>query len=619
MRSPDEVLALYTERLRYYTPVHAAMRAISDIYEGTATVNLPDMDRDEAPSVPNLLAQGVDQMAGRVASVTPQVSFASDNPGQRTADRRAATARRTVQGWWQVDRMRLKQKQRARHILAYAWGPATLRFNPKVHRPTWEVRNPLETYPNPETINGTFLPNDTIFAYRRTIGWLIANGYLGQVMALLGPTGIRDAKRDADLLMLEYVDPDGRMLILTGQVGTHTHDLPWSTRPASSTGAVLCDFSETRGIMTASVPARIALNRPSGQFDGMVGMYYAQAKLMALEVIAVEKGIFPDTYLEGRPGETPRFLDGPHDGRSGAINVVTGGSIREIQTAPGYMTNQTIDRIERGQRLTSGIPAEFGGESTSNIRTGRRGDAVLSAVIDFPVGDIQDIFAYALVDEDKAAIALAKEFDGSASRTIWVGQGAEARKVTYVANEVFVTDEHTVTYPVSGADQNALMVGLGQRVGLGTLSKESSAYLDPFVESPELEHDRIVKEGLEAALMSGIQQKAASGELPPLVVAKVMTLVANDKMELADALDKVTKDAMAAAQEAQATTPPGEPGMAQTPEQQMAPAAAQGLTGSAIPGANQTQTSLADLISRLRRPEAAKNGPAPQPTTVGVA
>ena len=414
MRSPDEVLALYTERLRFYTPVHAAMRAISDIYEGTATINLPDMDRDESPSVPNLLAQGVDQMAGRVASVTPQVSFASDNPGQRTADRRAATARRTVQGWWQVDRLRLKNKQRARHILAYAWGPTTLRFDHKLHRPTWEVRSPLETYPNPETINGTFLPNDVIFAYRRSIGWLCTNGYMGQVMALLGPNGIRDAKRDADLLMLEYVDPDGRMLILTGQTGSYTHDLPWSTRPASSTGAVLCEYGETRGVMTASVPTRIALNRPSGQFDGMVGMYYAQAKLMALEVIAVEKGIFPDTYLVGRQNETPRFLDGPHDGRSGAINVVTGGDVREVQTAPGYMTNQTIDRIERGQRLTAGIPQEFGGESTSNIRTGRRGDSVLSAVIDFPVGDIQDIFSYALMDEDKAAIALAKEFDGSA-------------------------------------------------------------------------------------------------------------------------------------------------------------------------------------------------------------
>jgi hypothetical protein len=613
MRSPDEVLALYTERLRYYTPVHAAMRAISDIYEGTATINLPDMDREETPSVPNLLAQGVDQMAGRVASVTPMVSFASDNPGQRLADRRAQTARRTVQGWWQVDRMRLKQKQRARHILAYAWGPTTLRFDAKLHRPTWEVRNPLETFPNPETINGSFLPMDTIFAYRRTIGWLVTHGYLGQVMALLGPSGIRDAKRDADMLMLEYVDSDGRMLLLTGLPGSHNFDLPWSTRPDGKTGAVLCDYSDTRGVMTASVPTRIALNRPSGQFDGMVGMYYTQAKLMALEVIAVEKGIFPDTYLEGRPGETPRIIDGPHDGRSGAINVVIGGSIREIQTTPGYMTNQTIDRIERGQRLTSGIPQEFGGESTSNIRTGRRGDAVLSAVIDFPVGDIQDIFAYALVDEDKAAIALAKQFDGSASRTIWVGQGAEARKVTYVANEVFTHDEHTVTYPVSGADQNALMVGLGQRVGLGTLSKESSAYLDPFVESPELEHDRIVKEGLEAALMSGIQQKAATGELPPLVMAKLMMLVANDKMELAEAMDKVTKDAMAAAQEQQAAAPPGQPGQAQTPEQQMAPAAAQGMTGSAIPGANPTQTSLADLISRIRRPQAAQQQMAQTP------
>lgn len=265
---------------------------------------------------------------------------------------------------------------------------------------------------------------------------------------------------------------------------------------------------------TVTVPQRLGLEESSGQFNSMVGMYYQQAKLMALEVLAVERGIFPDTYLESRPGEIGRFVEGPYDGRSGNVNVVTGGSIRELATQPGYMTPQTIDRIERAQRLTAGIPQEFGGESTSNIRTGRRGDAVLSAVIDFPVAEAQEIMANAILDEDRAAIALSKHYAGGSEKTLYVGTGNAARTVTYRPREVFDTVEHTVAYAAVGADLNNLIMGLGQRVGMGIMSKKSAAALDPFIDNPEVEHDTIIVEGLEAAMLSGLQQQAATGAIP---------------------------------------------------------------------------------------------------------
>jgi len=122
----------------------------------------------------------------------------------------------------------------------------------------------------------------------------------------------------------------------------------------------------------------------------------------------LKKGIFPDTYLVSRPGETGRFLDGPHDGRTGMVNVIAGGDIKEVVSSPGYLTNPTIDRLERNQRVTAGIPAEFGGEAGSNIRTGRRGDAVLSAVIDYPVAEAQETFGFALQEENEVAIELCK-------------------------------------------------------------------------------------------------------------------------------------------------------------------------------------------------------------------
>jgi hypothetical protein len=333
----------------------------------------------------------------------------------------------------------------------------------------------------------------------------------------------------------------------------------------------------------------------------MIGMYYQQAKLMALEVIAVEKGIFPDTYLVSRPGEVGRFLDGPHDGRTGMVNIIAGGDIRDVQAQPGYLTNPTIDRLERNQRVTAGIPQEFGGESGSNIRTGRRGDAVLSAVIDYPVAEAQEAFAYSLQEENKIAIALAKAWDGDTPRTLFIGTGNATKPVTYIANKTFETDEHIVSYPAAGSDLNSLIIGIGQRVGLGIMSKETAATLDPYIDNPETEHDAIIAEGLEQALMAGIQQQTSSGAIPPLVISKVMKLVRDDKMELAEAFNKVTEDAMAEKdQEEMSATPQGLAADA-TIAAMAGPQAGGPGAPAAVQGPNPSQQNLGALLSTLRR------------------
>lgn len=603
MRSAAEILSLYQERLRYYQPIHAAMASIEAIYNGETVVDLPDMNREEAASVPNLLGQGVDQMAGRISSVIPQVTFASMDPGKRTSDRRASTASATITGWWEEDILPMKMKQRARHLISYGMAPAVVRYCPVRKKPTWDVRNPMEAFPSLDRLPGSTQPADVIFAYQRTVAWLRSKGYEIPVAEVTGSHGTR---HDTLLTILEYVDPDGIRLVVAGHNDPEAYRFGWSAYQPGLQAvqrAAILETVDTDGIMTASVPTRLTLSRMGGQFDSMAGMYYTQAKLMALEVLAVEKGVFPDTYLESRPGEIGRFIDGPYDGRTGNINIVAGGTIREQQTAPGYMTPQTIDRLERNQRVTAGIPAEFGGESATNVRTGRRGDAVLSAVIDFPVAEAQEVLAYGLIAEDKAAIGLAKRFDKGEARRIFVGVGNSRKPVTYIAEDVFKTDEHMVSYPVVGTDMNSLIIGLGQRVGMGIMSKETAAELDPFIADAEQEHDRIIAESLEQSLVAGIQQQAASGSIPPMVLAKVMTLVKNDKMELAEAMTKVTEDAMKAEQAKQQAAMAGQ-AAEPTVEQAMAPGAA-ALTGSPIPGATQGTQDLGALLSALRRPQMA--------------
>lgn len=607
MKSVDEILALYKQRVNFYGPLHSKMRLIQSIYNGTAEIPLPDMERSEVPAVPNLLASGVDQMAGRIASVTPNVIFAEKNTN-RSEKRRVGTASRVVTGWWQSDRLMMKMKQRSRHLIAYGMSPVVIRWNAKDRRPTWHVRHPLETFPSTDLVPGQVQPTDCIFAYRRSVAWLRSMGYGPQVAQV---TGKWDMPQDASMLLIEYVDADGTQLILTSY--SEGNDITSMWESTGKMRGVVLEYVETYGMeMPTTVPMRITLDGAAGQFDNMIGMYFMQARLMALETIAVEKGIFPDTYIVSRPGEVGRIIDGPHDGRTGLINIIAGGDIRTEQPQPGYLTNPTIDRLERNQRVTAGIPAEFGGESSSNIRTGRRGDAVLSAVIDFPVAEAQETFAFALEEENEIAIDMAKKYAGSSTMTIYVGTGNATKAVTYSPNQVFPDADHVVSYPAAGTDVNSLIIGLGQRIGLGIMSKETAASLDPFIDNPEVEHDRIIAEGLEQALVASIQQQAAGGQIPPLVLAKVMQLVKSDRLEIAEALQKVTDDAAEeqrrAEEEAAAQAGMGGGGM--SPEQAMAGATmgammgpeAAAQVGSPIPGAGQGMEDLGALLGSLRRP-----------------
>ena len=107
-----------------------------------------------------------------------------------------------------------------------------------------------------------------------------------------------------------------------------------------------------------------------------------------------------------------------------------------------------------------------------------------------------------------------------------------------------------------------------------------------------------VTEGLEQALMSGLQQQAAAGQIPPLVLAKLISLVGGDKMELPEALNQVMEDAKAQAEADAAAQQQGS-----AADQAMAtagPAAVAGMPSIAGPSPN--QQNLAGLMARLRQP-----------------
>ena len=224
-----------------------------------------------------------------------------------------------------------------------------------------------------------------------------------------------------------------------------------------------------------------------------------------------------------------------------------------------------LDRLERQERLEGAIPAEFGGESATNIRTGRRGESVLSATVDYRVQEAQATFEQSMLAEDKIAIAIEKAYWGSTSKSFYIPGRINNGEASYVPNKIWQTDFHYVAYSAAGSDVNSLVIGLGQRLGTGLMSKESAREADPLIGDPDLEHDRIIAEGVESALLSSIQQQAANPQGPyqPEDLAYLTKLVIEKDVSLFDAVqrtDQRARDRQAAM--APAGAPETMPGLA---------------------------------------------------------
>ena len=546
MKSIEEIVDLYRQRVTAQGPVLTQMRQVRQLANGDVVVPLNELDRNTKSSVANLLVQGLDQMSMRVASTMPVPYFPALREGSDRSMQLARDRKRAMLSIWDQNRMNMKMRRRARHLLAYSNSPIYIKPNFDKLLPEWQLRNPLDTFPAPVPDVDNPVPHDVIFSYSRTYGWLTQN--YGNLVN--GQLRVGQPQMDDMFTILEYVCGTE---IVTLVMGYEKDRDPISGAVYMGAPAVeLSRMSNRTGMPLVIVPQRITLDKPHGQFDGLLGMYYTRARLQALTEIAIERGIFPDEYLVARPGENPEIIQ-IADGKSGQLGVVKGGDIQLQQSNPGYKTDTALDRLERQERLEGAIPAEFGGESGTNIRTGRRGDSVLAATVDFRVQEAQEIFASSLIEEDKIAIAIEKAYWGATAKSFFMpGMGGGIKD--YTPNKLWETDFHYVAYSAAGSDVNNLIVGLGQRLGTGLMSKESAREADPLISDPELEKDRIVAEGIEAALLSSIQAQAAdpNGPYQPDDLAYIASQVASNKMSLSEAIMAAQKRA----QERQAAMAP---------------------------------------------------------------
>lgn len=587
-----EIFELYVERRKRQTPIRESSLLVKSAYYGDITLATPELDRNDKPMVANLLLSGGEQRAMRVASTMPDVQYPSLKPGMKGADGDARTRRLVNLAWWDDDRMKIKFRKRARHLVFYASTPVILAPNFKRSQPTWAPRDPLMTFA-PQMDVGDLSPPDCIFTYEKSLPWLLREY----------PDQAKKVNRHPDVatnyVVLQYVDADEYVTAVIGEKyqpnagSAGLYDV--QNAPGNPDGEIVeLDRVVNRiGRCPAVIADRIGLDHARGEFDGVIGLYQAQAQLMSLMVIGMRRAVWPEEWLQDNPNspEGARIVR-EADPLHGIMGQVSGGTIQAIHPIPEAFGSNIVDQLERAIRIEAGVPAELGGESTSNVRTGKRGDAILSAVLDFPIQEEQEILEVAMREENMIAIEIDKAYF-STKKSIYLS--ATAGQITYEADQLWSGVQNLwVKFAHAGVDAQGLPVEIGQRVGMGTLSKRSAMEIDPLIEDPELEFDRMYTEQMRAGLTGSLVAMAQDPN-NAVKIARIIKEARYSETEVEDAvitidtaMQQEQAQQAAAAQAQQAPGPESQPGLA-------------GAPGAAIQAPPVSSANLTALLSGLHR------------------
>lgn len=585
MKSLGEIVELYEARSKAMQSDFDRMNRFVNYMSGKDPVAVPELDRNEQSAIANLAAQGLEQLSLRVASTLPMPRWPALRENIKDSQQKARKRLQANLGWWEFNDMQGILRIRAEHYLGLGLAPVSVLPSPETGIPEWRVRNPQHTLPAPNADPKAVERDWCIFAYQQSWGW-VRKRYPTAVLP-----NCQDWKPDHPVTIIEYVDCEQiTYAAITGRPAPVEYQ-SWQIPTIGERGAALLEnIPNKAGCPLVFVPTLYGLAGVHGRFEGTQGAHQMRAKFLALAYITASKGAAPDPWLEPFDANTDPEVLSPPDPKEGTPGIVRGGKLTWAAPQPGFMTSPMLGILEREIRSEGGIPAEFGGEATSTVRTGRRGGQIIASTIDFPIQDAQNRFARSLTAENKAAVAIVKNWT-KGPRSFYVNWKGARGQVDYDPASDFETDNNVVEYPLAGSDLNNDLLRIQQKVATGMWPKKLARQMDPETPDAEQAHDWVIAEQLEDALVQSLAQQAAAGQLPPADLARIMTLVASDKLELAEAVEQVQKEAQErqAAQVA-ATAPEAQPGIAQP---------GMGAESSAIPQGPPALSNLSAALSQL--------------------
>lgn len=578
MRSFDEIVRIVKDLQIQQGPVLNRMKDILDRYDGEWILPMPDIDKEPnlPPLTPALIAEAVDNMAMRAASVRPSIITPAIDPNkdQGRRSREYAEKRRKIiaatyhNSKWNLGRRRYYRQLAAYHTCSLVVLPD---FNTGI--PRIEIRDPLGTYVEPQANEELREPEYVAFVTRHSAEYL-RRIYPQSKQELGGPIHKDDYRELWDCV--EWYDQDVTVFGIIGPTWDDrrmSNERPWVT-PWQQLSPV---YPNRIGMCPAIVPHNVSLGRIASRIGSMLGNVDLQARLMALDILAQEKAIWPDMYAIGRSGGMPRIIGGVwKDGREGDINLLQDvEAIGQIRSTPDVRTPQIIDRLERNFRTSTGLIPQFGGESYGALRTGRGLDALAGIAVDPRIQELHEISEAWLPHLNAAILSTYKAYWPDKKFSMYSGWPGDKGIVTFTPQEHIEITDNTVTYNLPGADVMQQTQILGSLRGAKAISGKTFRAMHPYIDDPEAEERLVHDEDFDEALRTSILQKLMTGELPLVLSSIIKKYLASGKdiFDAVEAADEEMRRRQAAeappAPEGMAAAPETMPGLQAPPEQMM--------------------------------------------------
>lgn len=599
MRTWDEIVVMTQSMMNDQEPWVASMREINLRYRGDYVIPFPDMQTEPKlpPLTPMLVGEAVDQLGMRAAQVEPMLFVPALEPDKRRgsgSQEYASVRRRSLYAAYKKSMWLLQRPRATRQIVAYNTSCFVVVPDFKTMMPRLEVRDPLCSFVESVDINNPRPPCYGAFVTRHS-GASVRKMYPAAMRENGGPITNMHTSYMWDLV--EWIDEDQITFGLLGpqwKTGDHIDQSYWTRSPSMLLGGPYPNMSEYPIIIQ---PRAVTLSGLASRLGNMLGMIDLQAKMQGLEILAQQKAIFPDTYAVGRQNGNPAIVGGSwKDGTSGEINLLQDiEQVGTLRTDVGPATQQTIDRLERNFRVSTGLSPQFGGESYGSLRTGRAIDAMTNMSVDPRIMEIHNLIAQWMPCVNEAILSTWRGMWPDRKYTLVTGLSGDQASVELLPSTHIENCDSTVSYPFPGADVIQQTQILGSLLGTNSISLKTMRKMHPWVQDDEGEAEAVRLEQLEQAIMNSLQQQIMQGALPlPVltIVAKKIESGTDIMTAIQEAEDEIKQ------QQATAAPPPGEgqiaapetmPGLAGGPGALMqappqgAPAAPGGPLGGAIP------------------------------------
>src|SRR5210317_229339 len=387
-------------------PDRARFRAIMNGGEqGLAALLGPalnNMDSELLPA-PNLLVSALDRLAqkiGRAPALDVHITNARDsvrNQGKKEKIERILSSYDSMQ------KLELQLPQVSRWLPGYGFAVwvITTKTDPQGNvYPTAELRDPYSTFPGyqganqmaEELVSIRKVPGEYLVEmYPELKGWFNDQGrktnepynFVSGLYTNPGQDGSWENQNESGEVIVEYINPEGTYIV---HVASKTI-VDFVPNPLKSGPAFVC-------------VKRYSFDQIQGQFDQVIGLMAAMAKINIMSIIAMEDAVFTETNIVGEI-ESGQYRKGRN-----AINYLTPGSqiVKPVTNLP-YQLFEAVGRLERQLRVVAGYPVQDDAISPNSFVTGR-GLEELESGVGAMVTEYHTILEYALQEIDSKRLEL---------------------------------------------------------------------------------------------------------------------------------------------------------------------------------------------------------------------